>query len=873
VQLLREMSNLRKEPSESLTTFLDRARVLHAELTAAGQIIEEFQVVTSVLAGLPAEYNVMVTILTSSATSITLNDLLPKLLIVEQQSPATSEEHAFFARGSQHRSKPPGHRGDKQQETRTCHYCKKVGHLAADCRKKKADLARGSTGMSAQAVAMTAGPETSSKGPASWAVDSGASRHITPYRELLVDYTVLRSGVDVTFGNGQTATAAGTGSIKLTTGGAGNAIVLQDVLYVPQATCNLFSVKQATSKGVEAVFNVNTCDITYKGKLMIKAVSGGGLYTFTAVYQEPVGAMLGETAELWHRRFGHLGYDNLAKLVAKGMVNGINVKEQDVKAAKDKLCEPCVHAKQHRRPFPASTSTKVVKPLQLIHMDLMGPLPVPTLGGAKYVATFLDDFSGISVVKLLAHKSGAAAAIKETFTYLENQCDFNVKAVRTDRGGEYLNNDLRSYFNSKGIEHQTTAPYTPQQNGAAERLNRTLMDRVRAMLLEARLPKDLWGEAIVTANHVRNRSPSTEKTKTPWELFYGTKPDVSYFRVFGSAAYVHVAKHRRSKLDAQSVKGILVGYNPSSKAYRVLLEDRSIVISTDVIFEESSPTSAEEETAPPAATLGDDDSSQEEEEPAVDEEMEDAEQPPPAGQRYPRQGAQRQPRRPWWVVGEGASPTQQDTADNPAGQRRRVNVATVNIATTPSEEPQTYEQAIQSGDPRWIEAMDDEMKSLLVNGTWTLEKLPPGVRSIPWTRPSTTTASSSAACCTCQSAPGLTSLKPWELWRATCPSQPLHTGQQPRACCGTCLVPRTSASPTGVETTPCWATATLTTPVTWTRGAPPRAMSSCSTAAPSAGPAACKQLWLHQLRRRSTWLRRMPSRRRCGCASSCRTLT
>ena len=117
------------------------------------------------------------------------------------------------------------------------------------------------------------------------------------------------------------------------------------------------------------------------------------------------------------------------------------------------------------------------------------------------------------------------------------QAGQQLKLVRTDRGSEYLNAPLMDFFKSKGIIHGTTAAYTPQQNGAAERLNRTLMERVRAMLHGAQLDVDMWAEAAVTANFIRNRTPLSGRTKTQWELFYNSKPDISHMRVFGSRAY------------------------------------------------------------------------------------------------------------------------------------------------------------------------------------------------------------------------------------------------------------------------------------------------------------------------------------------------
>ena len=228
-------------------------------------------------------------------------------------------------------------------------------------------------------------------------------------------------------------------------------------------------------------------------------------------------------------------------------------------------------------------------------MDVCGPLQVTTAGGARYLSTFIDDYSRLSHVIPLAQKSEVASAVREVTHLLENQSGKRLKAVRTDKGTEYVNSELQGYFRDKGVVHNTTAPYTPEQNGVAERFNRTRMDRVRAMLLDAKLELDYWAEAARTATYVKNMSPSSGSAQTPWELFYGRKPDISGMRVFGAKAYVHVPKQLRRKLDSLSKAGTFIGYVRNSKAYRVLMDSGKIEISRDVIFVESMPTAAARE--------------------------------------------------------------------------------------------------------------------------------------------------------------------------------------------------------------------------------------------------------------------------------------
>jgi transposase InsO family protein len=474
--------------------------------------------------------------------------------------------------------------------------------------------------------------------------------------------------------------------------------------------------------------------------------SKAGLFYILEVHEEQ--AMLAqsseETAQLWHRRFGHLGYSSLARLQHHSMVDGIQVPEEHFKSADKGLCEPCVLGKQHRFMFPASQRSSM-RPLELLHMDVCGPLSVESIGGSKYFATFLDDFSKLSVVMPLARKSDVAEAVKQVVQQLETQSGEKLQSVRTDRGSEYRNSTLDSYFKGKGVVHQTTAPYTPEQNGAAERLNRTLMERVRAMLQESQQPKELWAEAVVTACYIRNRSPVGEEAKTPWELFYGAKPDVSGMRVFGAPAYVHVPKQLRTKLDAVSQRGILVGYEPHSKAYRVLLDEgKKLKVSRDVVFNEGvlEPPAAEQASGPvealdlgsrqdmqdadgsaPCTGEGSAPHALENSEARVEEELElpvEEDVPSPTQEGSAQASASGPP------TAERRYP---DRERRPPGDWYRVHMAAVDLEP---EEPATYEEALQSPQAeQWKVAMDEEMASLLSNDTWSLEQQPDGARPIP----------------------------------------------------------------------------------------------------------------------------------------------
>jgi len=183
--------------------------------------------------------------------------------------------------------------------------------------------------------------------------------------------------------------------------------------------------------------------------------------------------------KLWHHRMCHLGEDNLKLLQRQSLVRGLP--EGELAGSVKHTCNGCLKGKMHRTPFPASEKKREREVLELVHTDLCGPMEA-TVGGSRYFLTFLDDCSKRSWVYLITHKNEVFEEIRNFKKMVEKQSGKKIKIFRTDNGGEYVSRETEEFFKEKGIEHQTTVPYTPQQNGAAERLNRTLMEKVRSML-------------------------------------------------------------------------------------------------------------------------------------------------------------------------------------------------------------------------------------------------------------------------------------------------------------------------------------------------------------------------------------------------------
>ncbi|KAG1665273.1 hypothetical protein FOA52_015850 [Chlamydomonas sp. UWO 241] len=425
-----------------------------------------------------------------------------------------------------------------------------------------------------------------------YTVDSGASRHMTGKEGLFSSLNKSAPPQTVLSANGESLSSAGEGIIQLKSKMPGSVVELHRVLYVPGIAHNLISVSATTKLGAHVAFSAQSCQLISNGDVHLEGFKSNGIYIVEA---ETIMAPTVETAQiaksssspsLWHARFGHLGYNNLSKV--SQMVNGMPVFDPDeTKAAAASLCTPCITGKSSRGPLVASKSPPNLL-LHVLHSDLMGPLSPASRGGARYVMTVIEDYSRYSLVFLLENKSDASHSMRQAIAFFECQTGASVRNVRSDRGGEFTNHALYDHYKAKGIVPQHTMPHTPEQNGVAERINRTLTDKVRPMLAHSGMSLGYWGEAMLAANYLRNLSPSSHSNKTPHELLFNRVPDVSHLRVWGCPAFMLQPKATRtSKLSPVTLPCILVGYADGSKdGYRVRTPNGAIRISRDVTFDE-----------------------------------------------------------------------------------------------------------------------------------------------------------------------------------------------------------------------------------------------------------------------------------------------
>ncbi|RVX14987.1 Retrovirus-related Pol polyprotein from transposon TNT 1-94 [Vitis vinifera] len=397
------------------------------------------------------------------------------------------------------------------------------------------------------------------------------------FKEL--DKTIISK---VKIGNGEFISVKGKGTVAIES--ITGLKYITDVLYVPDIDQNLLSVGQLIEKGFKVIFEDKWCMIKdAKGRDVFKVKMRAKSFALNLMEDEQIAfSSTVSNAELWHRRLGHFHHVGLLYMQKQNLVKGVPLLE-------DKLadCVACQYGKQTRRPFP-QTAWRAMHKLQLVHTDVGGPQKTPSLNGSKYYIAFIDDYTRFCWIYFLKSKSEVANVFWKYKAWVENQSNCRMQKIRSDNGKEYTNEIFDKFCEKADIEHQLTTPYTPQQNGVSERKNRSIMEMTRCMLHEKELPKKLWAEPANTAVFLLNRLPTRVlQKKTPFEAWFGYKPDLKNLRTFGCLYFSYVPQVKRDKLDKKAEPGVFIGYSNSSKAYRIFQpQNGKILVSRDVKFME-----------------------------------------------------------------------------------------------------------------------------------------------------------------------------------------------------------------------------------------------------------------------------------------------
>ena len=584
VALTRKLHEFKMEEGCSMSNHLDRFGELVVAMEAVGDALDSSRQLVILLGSLPPEYDTIVTVI-ENTKEIELNEVKEKLLKQhEKLQQQDTTEGAFKARFRPTKGKPALDRrpatdrrtmGKQQARPKsfhgTCFACNKRGHKEAQCPNKR-------HGDEMMFMASSSG------GRDHWLVDSGASSHMSPYRDDFTEYHELSQDISVTIADGQAMKAIGRGCIKIKTN-SGGVVTITDALHIPNLDRRLLSVPKLTERGLVTRFDAKWCTILKGDHAIVRAKREQNVYVLRVQHERAMLVEHNVTSskwELWHARVGHASFEAYknTQCATSGM--------PEIAKSGDCVCGGCAKGKMTVASFPSVSTTKTSRVLELIHTDVMGPMKTVSGGGSRYVLSFVDDFSKFVTVYFLKHKSQVTTKFIEYKAMMENQCGTSIQRVRSDNGKEYKNKRFAAACRASGIVHQTTVPYSPQQNGVAERMNRTIMERARCMLHYKAVPKKWWAEAVATAVYLINRTTTAATPDaTPYELCFNDKPSLRHLRVFGSLGYAHIDDSKRKKLDAKSFRCMLLGYAENAKGYKVLnMESGKVVVSRSLEIDE-----------------------------------------------------------------------------------------------------------------------------------------------------------------------------------------------------------------------------------------------------------------------------------------------
>ncbi|UYV73235.1 hypothetical protein LAZ67_10002262 [Cordylochernes scorpioides] len=721
LQLRRKLYSQKFCQHANMDAYLGSIDLIVSELTGVGDKIEDGGLSMLILCGMPEDWdNVISTMCNLPESEFTSANIRRKL---------NSNKIQF----------PHEHQGSKT--VRKCFGCGKTGHIARDCFKLKKNNGnqqeKGAIHQNHEAKNLNVmyNAEVVSE-ENTWVIDSGATHHMTPnrrYSSTLNDDNVGQ----VTTIDGTSHSNIGRGNAQvdlINNSGQLRSIVAQNAMFVPGIRHGVLSVLQIVENGHEVIFDKKGCHIYDNDhNLMIRAEKRGRLYLVrTAPSRFPEsGECSNSIAQtnnfrkfplyLWHQRLMDINYDTIVDIE---VVIGLNCQ-----AGKPDKCSDCMIGKSTKRPFLNLRSTKETQTLALVHCDLMGPFNIESWGGSRFVLTIIDNASRYTRVYFLKRKGDTLEKFKEWMKEAENQTGFSLKRIRTDNGLEFCSSPWDIFTKAHGIVHERTMVYTPEQNGVAERMNRTLLNLVRSSVNSCNLPTASWAELTNTAAYLRNRVTNRHnEEKTPFELWFGKRPALQHLRAIGCETFVHVPKQRRnSKLQPRATKGILVGYSLQGRGWRIWIpEKRQVVESRNCVFKEEilyKQPKRERDTLPSVHFSSKEASFQEESnaDQPVDRETEELIGTTGGMDQLSETLPENLRSHPMTLRSHGKT-AESPEEDNIGGQ---IN------ATSAEDNNPTYEEAMNSPEvANWIEAIEEERESLERHDVWQLQELPKGIKPL-----------------------------------------------------------------------------------------------------------------------------------------------
>ncbi|KAI3690006.1 hypothetical protein L2E82_47980 [Cichorium intybus] len=587
----------------------------------------------------------------------------------------------------------------------------------------------------------------------SWYMDSGASTHLTSDQGKLSSSMTTSPVTSIFVGNGSSIPIHGFGHASFTT--PSHSYALKNILFTPSIIKNLLSVRKFTIDNQTSVeFDPSGFSIKdlKTGDLLSRHDSTGDLYPFTT--PSSASALLATSHDRWHARLGHPGAPVLDLLRSKFSIS-CN------KPTTSSLCNACQLSKHTRLPFYDSQSVTYA-PFDIIHCDLWTS-PVLSKTGYKYYMVLIDNFTHYVWVYPLKYKSDTFLTFTKFHKLIHTQFNRAIKSFQCDLGGEFDNNEFKSFAQTHGLVFRFSCPQTSQQNGRAERMIRRINDIIRTLLTHAFLPRSFWVEALHTAAYLHNILPTKRLNfSTPAFSLYGRQPSYDHLRTFGCTCYPNTSASQSHKLQPRSVKCVFLGYPENFRGYRCFDPATGKVhLSRHVTFDETSFPFAK--TPPPSTSLDflDDpplhafsySTPTPSTTPTLSTTPTQPPIPPPSIPSSPQPPTLTYSRRskvpptttdplttaippsintpsPTSTQSQSTPPQPPHPPTHPMTTRARAGVtkpiARLNLHTTSTPPISPIPKSISAAmsDPNWLRAMEDEFRALQVNKTWELVPRP-----------------------------------------------------------------------------------------------------------------------------------------------------
>ena len=768
-----EINSLRYEQFNSITAFIVRFKTLVSCLAQVNAKLPDDIYVILFINALDDAFPTWTERQRSNArsdSSLNLTDLCVDITDEARRSGSNRDPTTvlYTGRPEKGRGRTKKYRKDNNQKENTrqskqCTHCGRKGHTHEDCwtahPEKRPERGNDNDGKGFSLYSAN----THANYRNSWLVDTGASEHMCHNLDAFHTFTESTSLGLIETASG-TIKPQGLGCVKLIvrkTTGEKTTLELKNVLYIPGLPVNLFSGSIITKYGAYYCGKTNTIRRS-KDDFEIAAIHLSGTSPLLQSCEDnqrlALQASTKPTIEVWHRRLGHLGYENVLKTASN--TTGIELDGMRTQRP-DATCRSCILSKSQRT-ISRKKQTRRSHIFDMVHTDVIGPITPRGYNGDLWAVTFTDDFSRYRWIYSFKQKNEACAATVNFIKYVKTQYNRAVKIIRMDNGNEYGGGRLLEFFRENGIKQEPTAPYTPEQDGVSERGNRTLLERVRSICIDTEAPKHLWPELFKGMIHIMNRTATSSVSNlTPHEVLNQdlgvpgerNMPSVSHIRTLGCKAYVHIQKERRiqsDKLGPRAEEGILVGFE-DTRIYRVWIPQRNgITRSSTVTLDEDTNTSImdlpETATQPSAEAEQPTPETQTPSDPTQsrDSEEQDAAQPPQdvnttkRGRGRPP-GTKNKPKidatnndleNP--VGGKTPRPTRSTRSTHNYSELNKHGFTCLNESTQTSQafiaalnadtlEPTSYANALQSDHAEgWKEAMNEEVQSLKKNKTWTV---------------------------------------------------------------------------------------------------------------------------------------------------------